>query len=53
MPTKIFSISSHFVCLEAVSQKKYCCSSKVKHLALINILAGYATVLEHKKFYLS
>jgi len=29
--SQIVSISSHFVLWEAVSQTKYCCSSKIKH----------------------
>jgi len=29
---QIFRISSHFVLWQAVSQTKYCCSPKIKHL---------------------
>jgi len=31
VPSKMFSISSHFVLREAVSQTKYCCSPEIKH----------------------
>jgi len=39
MPLQIFRISRHFVLWEAVSRRKYCCSSNIKYFGLPNFLA--------------
>ena len=41
MPPYIFSISSHFVLGEAVSQTKYCYSPEIKHFRAPKFSAGF------------